>query len=208
MTFRPAWMTFMILLTLLVIGSAAAEPTDSEVAESPMYAEDGSLRRPDGFRNWVFVGASLGLSYSPHKSDDGNELFHNVYLDRQAYDHYAKTGEFPEQSMLAMSVYRQTSKAAGGLPLQGSFEGEFVSLEVAVKDSQRFEDGWAYFDFSGGYSQKDTARSFARDKCFDCHAEHAADDNVFTQYYPMLRRLKTTNQTSTATPSNPTVESR
>jgi len=23
--------------------------------------------------------------------------------------------------------------------------------------------------------------------CFDCHAEHAADDNVFVQFYPILR---------------------
>ena len=193
MTFRHAWMTFTILLTFLVIGSSAAEPTASEDVESPVYADDGSLRRPGGFRNWVFVGASLGLSYSPHKSVDGNELFHNVYLDRHAYDHYAKTGDFPEKSMLAMTVYRQASKAEGSSTLQGSFEGDFVALEIAVKDSKRFEDGWAYFDFSGGDSQKDTARPFARDKCFDCHAEHAADDNVFTQYYPILRRFKPTN---------------
>ncbi len=181
---------------LLFTVSLASEPIESDGGDTPVYAEDGSLRRPDGFRTWVFVGASLGLSYSPHKSEYGAELFHNVYLDRRAYEHYAKTGKFPEKSMLAMSVYRQSSKADGNSPLQGSFEDEFVSLEVAVKDAERFDDGWAYFDFSGGESEKDTARPLARDKCFDCHAKHAADDNVFVQYYPILRRLKAKSQTS------------
>ena len=166
----------------------AAEPIDRPGFDTPAYTDDGSLRRPNGFRNWVFVGASLGLSYSPSKGDYGKQLFHNVYLDRRSYQGYAETGAFPERSMLAMAVYRQANKDERTSSLQGSFEGELVALEVAVKDSERFADGWAYFDFSGGSSQRETAQPFARDKCFDCHAEHAADDNVFVQYYPVLRR--------------------
>ncbi len=194
MTLRQTCVTLAICCPLLLTVCWASEPTASDGENPPVYTKDGSLRRPDAFRTWVFVGASLGLSYSPHKAEYGNELFHNVYLDRRAYEHYAKTGQFPEQSMLAMSVYRQSSKAAADSPLQGSFEGEFVALEVAVKDAERFEDGWAYFDFSGGESEKETARPFAREKCFDCHAEHAADDNVFVQYYPILRRLPQKSQ--------------
>lgn len=181
-----------LLFLLMFSASASGEPPNSirSLTAAPEYAEDGSLRRPKDFRSWVFVGASLGLSYSPHKKGYGERLFHNVYLDRRAYEHYVQTGEFPEQSMLAMSVYKQADKAEGPAELQGSFEGEFVALEVAVKDSARFEDGWAYFDFSGGESEKETAKPFARNECFECHAEHAADDNVFVQFYPILRRLK------------------
>ena len=143
-----------VVMVVAVNGQSAlmAEDSDSTPGETPRYAEDGSLRRPDRFRDWVFVGASLGLSYSPHKSEYGDQFFHNVYLDRKSYEYYERTGEFPEKAMLAMSVYTQADKAEGLTKLQGSFEGEFVSLEVAVKDSERFEDGWAYFDFSGGDS--------------------------------------------------------
>lgn len=183
-------MTLLMLLAPCVIARGQS-PDGQEADTSPIaYAEDGSLRRPADFRSWVFVGASLGLSYSPHKKEYGDQLFHNVYLDRRAYEHYVRTGQFPEKSMLAMSVYKQADKAEGPAKLQGSFEGEFVALEVAVKDSAQFEDGWAYFDFSGGDTQKETAQPFARKDCFECHAEHAADENVFVQYYPILRRLK------------------
>ncbi len=31
---------------------------------------------------------------------------------------------------------------------------------------------------------------FEKHLCYSCHVEHGADDNVFTQFYPVLRRLK------------------
>ncbi len=58
---------------------------------------------------------------------------------------------------------------------------------MALKDSSRFEEGWAYFDFSNGKAESEP---FAPHQCFSCHLDHAADDNVFTQFYPVLRRLK------------------
>jgi hypothetical protein len=33
-----------------------------------------------------------------------------------------------------------------------------------------------------------TAEPFRKAQCYDCHHEHAATDNVFTQFYPLLRR--------------------
>ncbi len=34
------------------------------------------------------------------------------------------------------------------------------------------------------------SKPFKRRQCYNCHVEYAADDNVFTQFYPVLRRLK------------------
>ena len=68
---------------------------------------------------------------------------------------------------------------------------------MALKDSARFDGGWAYFDFSGG---KTTAKPFAKQQCSSCHAEHAADDNVFTQFYPVLRRAKAARAAASDTP--------
>ena len=69
---------------------------------------------------------------------------------------------------------------------QGFFSGDFVALEVALKDSERFDDGWAYFDLG-----KDRASAAAKpsESCHGCHAAHGADDNVFVQFYPVLRGL-------------------
>jgi hypothetical protein len=59
---------------------------------------------------------------------------------------------------------------------------------VALKDHDKFDEGWAYFDFANG--SKKTSTAFPKGSCFSCHKEHGADDNVFTQFYPVLREAK------------------
>ena len=68
----------------------------------------------------------------------------------------------------------------------------FIGLEVSVKDSSRFEGGWAYFNFSNGSgSYKEKAEPFpASAGCVACHKQKAETDNVFTQFYPVLRAAK------------------
>jgi len=167
-------------------------PTKTASKSQPKYLPDGALERPEDFRKWVFVGSSLGLSYAKDPKYDKEQLFHNVYIIPAAYEHYARTRKFPEKTMLAMAVYRQVTKTKTPLDLQGSFAGDLVALELAVKDSNHFEQSWAYFDFSSKPNEKSlrpSAKPFPAAKCYDCHAAHAADDNVFVQFYPVLRRL-------------------
>jgi hypothetical protein len=61
-------------------------------------------------------------------------------------------------------------------------------VEMAVKDSKRVPESWAYYDFGGpmmgGY--RSTAAPQPKANCFSCHAEHAARDNVFVQFYGLL----------------------
>ena len=98
-----------------------------------------------------------------------------------------ETGKFPEKTMLPMDVFRLGSRKS--INQAGYFEKDFVGMEVAVKDSERYADGWAYLSFrdrSGGL--RASASAFPKDRCYDCHAEHAATDNVFTQFYPVLQR--------------------
>ena len=66
----------------------------------------------------------------------------------------------------------------------GWTEGDLVALEMAVKDSSRFQGGWAYFDFG---RDRDTAAAIPRERCASCHSQHAALDHVFVQFYPQLR---------------------
>jgi hypothetical protein len=119
------------------------------------------------------------------------EMYHNVYITPNAYREFAKTGKFPEGTMLAMEMASADTKREPGL--QGSYEKEFIGLEVSVKDSSRFESGWAYFNFSNGMgsSYKDKAEPFPTSAgCVACHKQNAETDNVFTQFYPVLRAAK------------------
>ena len=68
-------------------------------------------------------------------------------------------------------------------------------FEAEVKDSKQFpkEPGyWAFFSFStpDHKSLMKTAKAFPAKSCNACHEDAAADDWVFTQYYPVLRAAK------------------
>jgi cytochrome P460 len=149
----------------------------------PQFTSDGRLLRPEHVDGWVFVGASIGLGYSEAGRSDGPGLFHNVYITAAAYDSYLKTRTFPEGTMLAMTIH---DPGEGVAPSRhGFFEGRQRGLEVAVKDSARFRDRWAYFGFVGDLSSVPPMGG----SCNACHSRHAATDNVFTQFYPLLRDL-------------------
>jgi hypothetical protein len=118
----------------------------------------------------------------------GGGHFHNVYLEPGAFERYETTGAFEEGTMLAMVVHEPARHAEPNR--RGWFEGDRVGLEVAVKDTRRFEGGWAYFDFTGGGGDlRPAAWPFPPAACAACHAAHAANDNVFVQFYPVLREL-------------------
>ena len=145
-----------------------------------------------GYREWVFVGSSLGLSYAQNP-DAGREpaaqLYHNVYIDPAAYKEFSRSGEFPEGTVMILELATAEIKREPGL--QGSYEKEFVALEASVKDSTRFEGGWAYFGFTErGGTLKARAEPFPQASCWSCHHEKAATDHVFTQFYPVLRAVR------------------
>jgi len=166
-------------MTPLVLALALlfAEPS---VDSGPRFEGKDTLLRPQGYREWVFVGSSLGLRYDP--GNRGQNLYHNVYINPTAYREFARTGKFPEGTMLVLELASSAEKNEPGL--KGSYQERFVALEATVKDKSRLADGWAYFSFD---SDPARARPFPRERCFECHNAHAATDNVFTQFYPVLR---------------------
>ena len=162
----------------------------------PRFDGKQTLLRPSGYREWVFVGSSLGVRYDPEPSAKSsanagqtNELdFKNVYINPRAYREFSKTGKFPDGTILLLEIASAATKSEPGL--QGSFQKDFLRLEAAVKDSKRFDDAWAYFSFTEKPGRlKDKAEPFRKASCFDCHHEKAAIDNVFTQFYPVLRAV-------------------
>lgn len=160
---------------------------DLEGMTLPEYTQQGELIRPKGYRTWVFVGASLGLSYNEEdrESRQGPGSFHNVYIQPEAYHHYRQMGKFPEKTMLAMESYLPGSRES--INQAGYFEKEFTGLSVAVKDAEHSAEGWSYVSYGGaGGELKETSRAFPKESCYGCHHAHGADDNVFVQFYPIL----------------------
>jgi hypothetical protein len=163
-------------------GSGSAAPAALNAA-APAYDATGALLRPQGYRKWIFVGASLGLSYSEGAAGAGPGTFHHVYLRPESYDAFRRTGRFADKTVLVLELHEAAQKVTPSR--HGRFEGRRVALEAAVKDIARFPGGWAYFSFGDGSERTATAQPRAR--CFDCHRQHAKSDNVFVQFYPVLR---------------------
>ena len=166
-----------------IAAAVAGAPAPHSVSVEPRYTTDGALRRPPEVERWILVGASLGLGYRD-ATGDGPGMFHRVYLEPTAYDHYLRTGHFRRGTMLALVLHRPARRVAPSRA--GWSEGGFAALELAVKDPGRFPEGWAYFDFG---RDEPTARPLPAERCEACHAEHAATDHVFVQFYPTLRDL-------------------
>jgi hypothetical protein len=181
--------------------STPLSPAPQGRSTAPEYDTKGELKRPTDFRKWVFVGADLGVRYhqdvpnAKTREQDGPKYvkpgeFHNVYIRPESYEHFAKTGQFPDQTVLVMEVFEAKERDAKGIVSGGFFPGAQRRVEVAVKNSKR-PDGsktdWAYYDFDK--PTKNTASAFRDAACYDCHLKHADVDNVWVQFYPTLRSL-------------------
>lgn len=173
------------LLTIqLVLWSMPTRTQDAN------FNEDGSLNRPIGYREWVYVGTPL----TPNELNGGEAPFpefHSVYINRKGWDAYRSTGKFPDGTVLIKELVSVGSKQASSG--NGYFMGEFIGLEAAVKDSRRFpkEPGyWAYFSFGHSYPLAKATKAQKIETCAACHQKLAAEDFVFSQYYPVLRAAK------------------
>jgi hypothetical protein len=171
-----------------VTSVSAAPPKKARAKQPPVtFNDDGELVRPTGYRKWTYVGTPV----TPNDMNGGNAPFpefHSVYMNRFAFNRYEKTGKFPDGTVLVKELVSVGSKEASSG--EGYFMGEFIGLEVSVKDKKRFADEpgyWAYFSFGHKYPLKETAKAQATSSCNECHDGEADEDFVFTQYYPVLR---------------------
>ncbi len=186
--------------TILVLGcSLLTAQAQSMAVVTASFNDDGSVKQPVGWRKWVFVGAPL----TPNALNGGNAPFpeyHNVYVEPSAFDAYEKTGKWPEGTQIAKeltTIYQNNNDDVGSsaeVSGRGFQQGEFSGLELTIKDSKRFPDmagGWAYFSFGHKPQPYEaSAKAFPEESCNACHAANAADDFVFTQFYPVLRAAK------------------
>ena len=180
-----------MLATALFLGGGGLVPAQAPSANKMMRPRfDGSrdLLRPEGYREWVFAGASLGMGYNEGKPG-GEQRFHNIYIQPEAYRHFRESGEFPDGTMLVMEVLTAADRTS--INRQGKFEDRPLGIEVSVKDAKHVPEKWGYYSFIGsGGAPLAKARPFPKEACWNCHHEHGAADNVFVQFYPVLRAAR------------------
>lgn len=176
MKFRLARILAAPLLMLLC---AAATPRAEE------FTADGALIPPPDYREWVFLTSGLDMSYSQKPAMAGMSMFDNVFVDPGAWKVFKASGHWPDGTIFILENRGASTK--GSINQHGSFQaGQTMGLEAHVKDSTRFEGGWAFFDLSDAKPARQIPHDAA---CYGCHQTHGAVDTTFVQFYPTARPI-------------------
>lgn len=170
----------------------AQSPTHAD--SGPSFTNDGEMRRPENYREWVYLSTGFDMSYVPN-AQAGHHMFDNVFVNPEAWRAFQKTGTWPDKTMLVLEA--RGAEAKGSINQSGNFQAASVmGLEVHVKDESRFQGKWAFFGFPEG---KTTAKMIAQtEDCYSCHADHGAVDTTFVQFYPTLMPLAREKRTLAA----------
>ncbi len=140
------------------------------------------------YRQWPYMGTSM----VPNDKNNGKAIFpgiHTVYISPRALRMRREKGVFPDGTIILMENHHVNLKEAeSGF---GYFTTGAMDLMAAVKDRRQFEgEGWGYYlfldrDLKAGKKLASLQPSAA---CRSCHQVGAGEDQVFTQYYPSLKK--------------------
>jgi hypothetical protein len=161
-------------IALLLGGAALAQE-----ATSPAYTPDGKMLRPQDYRSWVFLSSGFDMSYAD--AEVKAHEFNNVFVNREAYEAFQRTGAWPDKTQLVL----ETRLGSGDDPVlkHGQFQaGLPTGMEIHVKDDSK--GGWAFYAF--GRDRPSAAMIPKNASCYSCHADNARFDTTFTQFYPGL----------------------
>jgi hypothetical protein len=186
--FRVAALFGVTVVGIVALAGLAFRPNAATVAAAvettkpytPTYTKDGDLVPPLQYREWVYLTTGLGMNYTPKASDMPS--FDNVFVNPEAYHAFQATGTWPDKTVIMLEGRQAQSK--GSINKSGHFQsGGITGLEIHIKDESRFPGKWAFFDVA---SETKATLIPSTANCYSCHAEHAAVDTTFVQFYPTL----------------------
>jgi hypothetical protein len=170
-----------LLIAAFLLSSIVLGEDVKTSSTAPEYTNDGRLKMPEQYREWVYLSTGFNMSYNPAMRM-GHDMFDNVFVNVEAYRAFLATGTWPDKTMLVLEV--RGAESRGSINKVGSYQSPSrMGLEVHVKDEARFQGKWAFFGFSG--TQPAVMIPTSAD-CYSCHADHAAVDTTFVQFYPTL----------------------
>jgi len=176
----------IVLLPIATLLKSAPSPSSG-----PEYTRDDQLKLPENYRQWSYLTTGFDMSYSPNAMDMGHHMFDNVFANPEAYKVFLETGTWPDKTVLILEGRRAEGK--GSINQKGNYQStEIMGREAHVKDEARFPGKWAFFIFGDSKTAKMVPTNM---DCYSCHAQHAAVDTTFVQFYPTLLPIAQSNGT-------------
>lgn len=186
--------TILVLSTIVVLSAALLKSAPTPRGSAPDYTADGQLKLPENYRDWVYLTTGFDMSYNPALMNMDHHMFDNVFVNPEAYKAFVETGTWPDKTMLVLEARKAEGK--GSINQKGNYQStEIMGLEVHIKDESRFPGKWAFFGFGDSKTAKMIPTSA---DCYSCHAEHAAVDTTFVQFYPTLLPIAKAKRTLSA----------
>ena len=173
-----------IVAGLTYIAALSTSITAQQPAgDGPQYVNGTDLVRPPNYREWIFIGAGIGMTYDQTVKENPSPTFTNVFVNPSAYRGFMDTGRWPNGSVFVLEFRRSQTEAPPNT--NGRFQTDLVSLEAEVKDS-RFPDGWAFYNFRGSPESAPPLAGKDVASCVECHTKQTAVERTFVQFYPTL----------------------
>ena len=183
----------VILCSTAFANSFALAQEAKPVDNSPQYTSGGELMFPAQYREWIYLSTGFDMSYNPAMRM-GHHMFDNVFVNPEAYKAFVTTGTWPDKTVLVLEV--RGAEDNESINKAGNFQStQTMGIEVHVKDAARFAERWAFFGFDATRAAKMIPRSA---DCYSCHADHAAVDTTFVQFYPTLLPIAQSKKTLSA----------
>ena len=178
----------------VAVGLAFAAVSRAEAPATPHFTADGKLEYPKDYRTWVYLSTGMDMSYVDVAGPPDQHLFDSVFVNREAYAAFQKTGHWPDKTVMVLEARRGATR--GSINKRGHFQTDRVAMEVHVKDEARFKDtgGWQFF----GFRDETPGAKINGPACLSCHEAHGAVDTTFVQFYPTLLPIARDKKTMSA----------
>lgn len=172
----------VLLAALVVLCSVALLNSATPQSSGPEYTSDAQLKLPANYRQWVYLTTGFDMSYNKTAMQMDHHMFDNVFVNPESYAAFQQSGTWPDKTVLVLEG--RGAEGKGSINQKGNYQGtEVMGIEAHVKDEARFPGKWAFFIFGDAKTAKIVPTNM---ECYTCHADHAAVDTTFVQFYPTL----------------------
>ena len=187
-----AWSTntgaaFVLLLGALVFMFETPASGDTKTFSAFVDAE-GGIRLPEDFRKSM---VHLGSWFVPEGDASG---FHDVYTEASTVEAYRQTGEFPDGATLIKELRADTKGTYTTGPNVSYANDKLKHWFVLIKDREgRFPDnpswgdGWGWALIKPEDPTENLAGSYQA-SCLGCHIPAKANDWIYIEGYPTLKK--------------------
>jgi hypothetical protein len=170
-----------VLFVLVMCGMGGRALAQSSMTSELSYTEDGRMKFPDHYREWIYVTSGMDMSYTATGMGD-HHMFDNVFVTPASYRSFLETGKWPDKTVFVLEV--RGAESGVSINRRGQTQSaEVMGYEVHVKD-KTLPGGFGFFEFDGQHLPAKLVEHSA--DCYSCHEAHGAVDTTFVQFYPTL----------------------